>query len=571
VLWTQHAFGTGDKKGQDRKNLDLSSQKGDIKTMKTNNPSIFTMTPAIPEKWRITSPIEQREYLCDGIIKEWTGPRQDVRSPICEWANDQFQQKIIGSYPLLEEPQVMEALQSAVNAYDSGRGAWPTMSVEERIGHVQAFAYQMKEKREEVVKLLMWEVGKSLPDSEKEFDRTIEYIGDTIDALKDLDRISSRFVIEQGVIGQIRRAPLGVVLCMGPFNYPLNETFTTLIPALIMGNTLLFKPPKLGVLLYRPLIEAFRDSFPKGVVNTVYGQGHKVMGPLMASGKIDVIAFIGSSRVADILKKQHPKPHRLRCILGLEAKNAGIILKDADLDLAVKECALGTLSFNGQRCTALKMLFVHEDIADRFLAKLSMAVNSLEHGMPWEPGVSITPLPEPNKTQYLTELIDDAVNKGAKVVNSGGGRVDHTFMSPAVVYPVQSNMRLYVEEQFGPIIPVASFSDIETPMRYVIDSNYGQQVSLFGSDANMLAGLIDPLVNQVCRVNINSQCQRGPDQFPFTARKDSAEGTLSVSDALRVFSIRTLVAAKETDANKRIIQTIVAERSSRFLSTNFIL
>jgi len=107
-------------------------------------------------------------------------------------------------------------------------------------------------------------------------------------------------------------------------------------------------------------------------------------------------------------------------------------------------------------------------------------------------------------------------------------------------------------------------------MNYVIQSDYGQQVSLFGSDPQITADLIDPLVNQVCRVNINSQCQRGPDTFPFTGRKDSVEGTLSVSDALRVFTIRTLVAAKETDANKRIIKWIVTERSSRFLSTDFI-
>lgn len=108
-------------------------------------------------------------------------------------------------------------------------------------------------------------------------------------------------------------------------------------------------------------------------------------------------------------------------------------------------------------------------------------------------------------------------------------------------------------------------------MSYITQSDYGQQVSLFGSDPEVLADLIDPLVNQVCRVNINSQCQRGPDTFPFTGRKDSAEGTLSVSDALRVFSIRTLVAAKSTDENKRIISAILTERSSRFLSTDFIL
>ena len=108
-------------------------------------------------------------------------------------------------------------------------------------------------------------------------------------------------------------------------------------------------------------------------------------------------------------------------------------------------------------------------------------------------------------------------------------------------------------------------------MNYVMQSDYGQQVSLFGNDPELIADLVDPLVNQVSRVNINSQCQRGPDIFPFTGRKDSAEGTLSVSDALRAFTIRALVAAKETELNKTIIKSIVTERMSRFLATDFIL
>ena len=533
--------------------------------------SIFPPDQTIPEKFRLPFPIEQQQFLCDGEIRNWTGPQHDVLSPICKVAGDTIQPRRIGSYPLFTEEQALETLDAACRAYDHGRGKWPTMSVEERIAHVADFADRMKERRDEVVRLLMWEIGKPLPDAEKEFDRTVDYIRDTIDALKDLDRVSSRFVIEQGVIGQIRRAPLGVVLCMGPFNYPLNETYTTLIPALIMGNTVVFKPPKLGVLLHQPLLEAFRDSFPKGVFNTVYGKGQTVIAPLMQSGKLDVLAFIGSSRAADSLKRQHPKPHRLRSVLGLEAKNAGIVLRDADLDLAVKECALGSLSFNGQRCTALKMLFVHEDIIDAFITKFSDTVDSLKGGMPWDPGVQITPLPEPDKTKYLTELIDDARAKGARVVNTNGGAVHQTFMSPAVVYPVGPGMRLYTEEQFGPIVPIAAFKDIEEPMNYVIQSDYGQQVSLFGNDADVLADLIDPLVNQVCRVNINSQCQRGPDTFPFTGRKDSAEGTLSVSDALRAFTIRTLVAAKENEINRRIIKSIVTGKKSRFLSTDFIL
>ena len=143
-------------------------------------------------------------------------------------------------------------------------------------------------------------------------------------------------------------------------------------------------------------------------------------------------------------------------------------------------------------------------------------------------------------------------------------------MFPAVVYPVNGRMRLYGEEQFGPVVPVVPFDDIEEPMRYVEESNFGQQAAIFGNDTGQIAKLVDRLVNQVCRVNINSQCQRGPDAFPFTGRKDSAEGTLSVSDALRVFSIRTLVAVKETDRNKQILTEILRDKKSGFLSTDFI-
>lgn len=303
----------------------------------------------------------------------------------------------------------------------------------------------------------------------------------------------------------------------------------------------------------------------------MYGEGQRVIAPLMTSGRIDVLAFIGTSRVADILKSQHPKPHRLRSVLGLEAKNAGIILADADLETTVSECLLGSLSYNGQRCTALKILFVHAGIIEEFLARFCDRIGQLPFGMPWEDSVTLTPLPEPDKTQYLRELVEDAVNSGAGIVNEHGGLVNETFFYPAVLYPVNSRMRIYSEEQFGPVIPVVPFEKIAEPVEYIISSNYGQQVSIFGNDPDSIAGLIDPLVNQVCRVNINSQCQRGPDTFPFTGRKDSAEGTLSVSDALRVFSIRTLVAAKGSEVNKGILSQIVRDRKSNFLSTDFLL
>jgi glyceraldehyde-3-phosphate dehydrogenase (NADP+) len=532
---------------------------------------VFPAKDTIPDHLKIEQPINQREYLINGELKEWSGNLNPVMSPICLKEGNELKQQLIGYTPLLTTKESMEALDAAVKAYDLGRGLWPTMSVTERIEHIEKFLTEMRKKRDEVVKLLMWEIGKSLKDSEKEFDRTVDYIVDTIKALKDLDRNSAKLVEEQGFVAQIRRVPLGVALCMGPYNYPLNETFSTLFPALIMGNTVVFKPAKYGVLLIRPLLEAFRDSFPPGVINIIYGRGRETVGALMESGRVDVFAFIGTNKGANDLKKLHPKPHRLKAILGLDAKNPGIVLPDADIDNAVKECVSGSLSFNGQRCTALKILFIHRDVLDTFVEKFTAEVAKLKPGTPWDAGVGLTALPEPGKVDYLKGLLDDAIKHGAKVINENGGQSLETFFYPAVVSPVNDKMRLYYEEQFGPIIPIVPFSDDDEAIQYVVNSNYGQQVSIFGTDSKRVARLMDAFVNQVGRINLNTQAQRGPDTFPFNGRKDSAEGTLSVSDALRVFSIRTLVATKDSDSNKQMLASIIRNRESAFLSTDYII
>ncbi len=533
--------------------------------------SAFPAPGEVPAEFRPDPSAYETLYLLDGQVRSWEGEVSEVWSPICLRKGDKLERTLIGHAPVMDDATVMAALDAAVRAWDRGHGVWPTMSVQSRIQIVEQFLARMAEAREEIVRLLMWEIGKNLEDSRKEFDRTVEYIRRTVDALKDLDRTSSRFALDAGIIAQIRRSPLGVCLSMGPFNYPLNETYTTLLPALIMGNTVVVKPPKFGVLVHQPLLRAFAESFPPGVVNFIYGPGGRIIEPIMRSGKIDVLAFIGSSRVGDLLKQEHPCPHRMRGVLGLDAKNPALIMPDADLDNAVKESVLGALSFNGQRCTALKIFFVHESIAGEFLSRLSEAVNALPFGMPWQPKVRITPLPEPDKAARMQAYVDEAAAKGAQVINPGGGTACESLYFPAVVYPIAAGTGLYSEEQFGPVVPVCSYRDEREFFDFVTQSKYGQQVSLFGNDPDKIGTLVDKLANQVCRINLNSQCQRGPDSLPFTGRKDSAESTLSITDALRAFSIRSLVAAETNPANRDLIQNIVTGRKSSFLNTDFIL
>lgn len=523
----------------------------------------------IPEEFQITTLLNQDTYLINGELRKWKGETTSVFSTIS--STDEYAPTILGSIPAMGEAEGNEAVDAAREAYDNGQGLWPTMKVADRIKCMQDFVAQMKATRSEVVKYLMWEIGKSLTDSEKEFDRTVEYIYDTIEDYKQMDRDGARFTKSQGVNAMVRRGPLGVVLCLGPYNYPLNETFSLLIPAIIMGNTVIFKPAKHGVLLITPLLKAFQSSFPKGVINIVYGRGRDVASPIMKSGKVDVLGLIGNSKSAIALQDLHPNKNRLRLILSLEAKNPAIILPDADLDLAIQECILGTLSFNGQRCTALKIIYVHESVADEFNRRFAEKVDALPFGNPWEKGVALTPLPEKDKPDYLQGLIDDAKDKGAGIINQKGGQRTENYIFPAVLFPVNKEMRAYHEEQFGPLIPVLTFKDIQEPLNDMAESNYGQQVSLFGKDIKTIAPLIDTLVNLVCRVNLNSSCQRGPDVYPFTGRKDSALGTLSIHDALRSFSIRTFVASKDNDYNNAILQELLNSKESNFINTDYIL
>ena len=357
---------------------------------------------ALPEEFQIKEQTHQRHYLVNGELKEWGGSTTKVISTIS--STEEYKHTVLGSIPDMGEAEATEALDAALSAYGKGQGVWPTMKVKDRIECMETFVKKMEQKREEVVKLLMWEIGKSKPDSYKEFDRTVEYIYDTIEDYKKLDRDAAKFQKHDGVYAHIRRGPLGVVLCLGPYKYPLNETFALLIPAIIMGNTTIFKPAKFGVLLITPLLEAIQSRFPKGVVNILFGRGRAVAAPIMKTGKIDVLALIGNSKSANALQDQHPKSNRLRLVLGLEAKNPAIILPDADLDLTIDECIAGTLSFNGQRCTALKVIYVHENIKDEFLKRFSAKVDSLKFGNPWDDGAKLTPLPEPDKPAYIQEL-----------------------------------------------------------------------------------------------------------------------------------------------------------------------
>jgi glyceraldehyde-3-phosphate dehydrogenase (NADP+) len=330
----------------------------------------------------------------------------------------------------------------------------------------------------------MWEIAKTSADAAKEFDRTMDFIGAVISALRadaNLGQGFGSWQVVEGVGVRVRRGPIGVLLGMAPFNYPLNEMYAILMPALLMGNTAVLKLPNVGGLVHMLTARAFAKALPPGVINFVSGSGRTTAGPIMQSGLVDVLGFIGGTGGADALMKQHPAPHRLKVFAQLAANNLGVVLADADMDTAVAQCVAGATSYNGQRCTAIKLIMVHESIADEFVARLVERVSQLRAGMPWEPSVAITPLPEVGKAKYLEGLISDALSKGAVLANAkhGGGAVAGSLFTPAVLDRVTPEMRVFGEEQFGPVVPIARFKEVGEVQAAIKNSWNGQQAAIF--------------------------------------------------------------------------------------------
>ena len=484
-------------------------------------------------------------------MRAWHGPLLPVFSPIPVRNGTQREYPRLGALPDLGEDEARLALHSATAAFDRGDGDWPSMSLADRARRVRDFVEALRPLRETIALHIMWEVGKVYTESLNEFDRTLEYALETIDTALALDRRERRDTSLQQVIGRVDLLPIGVVLCVGPFNYPFYETLTNAIPALLMGNSVIIKAPPRGGLLYARVLDLFAHHFPAGAVHILFGEGERLLGPLMDTGEIDVFAFIGASTTADALIARHPAPHRLHLLLGLEAKNAAIVFPDAPMDITVAECIKGALAFNGQRCAAIKMILVHEEIAPVLCDRLARELASCAPGMPWK-DVRCTPVSSPAHADWLDTLLADALDRGAVVTNPDGGTRCLTLIHPALLTGVHAGMRIFHEEQFGPLIPVMTFRDERDALAYVKEARFGQQCSIFGSSPAQLSRVAITVARYVGRVNINGKCQRGPDHFPFTGKRDSALGTVSIEEALRRFCIPTVLATPEYPSNSAL-------------------
>lgn len=446
----------------------------------------------------------------------------DILSPI--------DNTLVGKIQALNQSDVDYIISNARESQKS----WCKIPINERCNVLYNAANLLLEYKDDLANLMIREVAKDKKSAYSEIERTCDYIRFTADAAKSMDgeSISSdQFPgFNRSKISVVTREPLGVVLAISPFNYPINLSASKIAPALVAGNSVVLKPATQGSLSALYLANIFHQSgLPNGVLNTVTGRGSDIGDYCVSHNNIDFINFTGSTQVGKrIAQLTVMKP----LLMELGGKDAAIVLSDADLELTANNIISGGFSYSGQRCTAVKRVLVMNDVADRLVDLLKNKISKLKQGNPLLDQVDIVPLINDKACNFVMELINDAKNKGATLVT--GGNRNERIIEPTLFDNVSLDMRLAWEEPFGPVLPIIRITSIDEAINIANESEYGLQSAIFTNDINSAFYIADRL--EVGTVQVNNKTERGPDHFPFLGVKGSGMGTQGIRYSIEAMS-----------------------------------
>lgn len=425
----------------------------------------------------------------------------------------------------MNEDDVNKAYQSAASAFKT----WSKTPFEKRKKILLNFADLLEKHKDFLAKLMVNQIAKSYKDSLAEVTRTVIYIKDTIKVFEEQfikpKIIGEKINAVKGKTGYFYREALGVVLAISPFNYPINTPINKIAPALISGNTVIFKPATQGSIIGIEISELLiKAGIPKGVFHCIVGRGRDIGSSLYRNKNLSMISFTGGTDVG-LEMLQNSKVGNISLELG--GKDAAIVLSDADLNLTVKEIVKGAFNYSGQRCTAIKRVLVVKPVANKLISLLKEAVEKLTIDNP-KNNPDIVPVVDESSTKYIMSLVDDAKKKGAKIIC--GGTNENNWIKPTLISKVTDKMKIAWEEPFGPVLPIIEVKDVKEAIELNNASQYGLQASIFTK--NEAKGLEISKQLEVGTVNLNRSSSRGPDVFPFLGVKDSGVGVQGVTDAI---------------------------------------
>ena len=454
---------------------------------------------------------------------EWKSSEKEITiySPI--------NQEELGTVPAMSQAEVDEAMQAARAALP----AWRALSAVERAAYLHKTAAILERDKEEIGTILAKEVAKGIKAAIGEVVRTADLIRY---AAEEGLRITGQAMEGGGFeaasknkLAVVRREPVGVVLAIAPFNYPINLSGSKIAPALIAGNVVMFKPPTQGSISGLLLAKAFEEAgIPAGVFNTITGRGSEIGDYIIEHKEVNFINFTGSTPIGErIGRLAGMRP----IMLELGGKDAALVLEDADLEHAAKQIVAGAFSYSGQRCTAIKRVIVIESVADTLAALLQAEVTKLTVGDPFD-NADITPVIDNASADFIWGLIDDAQEKGAQALTPI--KREGNLLWPVLFDQVTKDMKVAWEEPFGPVLPIIRVASVEEAIAFANESEFGLQSSVFTNDFKKAFEIAEKL--EVGTVHINNKTQRGPDNFPFLGVKGSGAGVQGIKYSIEAMT-----------------------------------
>ena len=470
---------------------------------------------------------EYRMLINGKWVKATGGKTFEVRDPA--------DGSLVGKVPYGLKKDADSAIEAAWNARSSMVG----MDVCDRVELLDRMSELLKERKRDFLKVLVREAGKPIKYAEGEVKATIARLHL---AAEEARKFTDQYIPGELVPGKrsrfaiVQRKPMGVVLAISPFNYPLFISISKVAPAIAGGNSVVLKAASddpITPIMFGRVAEL--AGVPKGGLNVITGSGSEIGDFMVSHTKVDMISFTGSSSAG---KRIASKAGMKRMHLELGGKGAAIVLQDADLELAAKECLSGALKFSGQRCDSLSRILVESKVADRFVRLLVRGARTWKVGPTNNPKTTIGPLINRGALEKVSGLVEDAREKGARV-KLGGKKVKGLYYAPTVLDKVNAGMRIAWEETFGPVVTVIRVKDLEHAIEMANRSQYGLDSSVFTKDIDK--GLKVARALEDGSVTINGHPAHGLGNFPYGGNKDSGMGREGIGFSLEEMTKRDTI------------------------------
>jgi len=435
-----------------------------------------------------------------------------------------YDNSIVDTIPIADKKITLDAIKSAKNAKES----IVKLTSRQIYYNLNDACDELRENKKKIAKVITQETGKPIKGSLYELDRSIETL---IFAAEESKRIYGESVpIDAGLGGEnviafTKKIPLGCVAAITPFNYPVNLAIHKLAPALATKNTVILKPSSEAPLSGLMLAEILANHFPKGVVNTVTGSGENIGDILVKNDDINKISFTGSIPTGIHIANNSGMK---KITLELGGNDPTIVLKDADIEKAVKEVVNGAYLFSGQVCMGVKRVIVEHEIIDEFTQKLIEETRKLKVGNPSSTDTDIGPLINNKAVQNVNNKVEEAVSMGATI--EVGGKIRNNFYWPTVISNVQEDMKLVSDETFGPIAPIIEAKDINHAIAIANNTHYGLNAGVFTNNINDAIKCANAIESG--SVFINKASTFRTDNMPFGGFKNSGVGKEGIKYAV---------------------------------------